>query len=256
MESRPFDAKQDFGRLQAFLAEMRQQVSQAAYYQFGDLLWRIHYASNAFDPATDLRIWQYEDASIAGFAHYQASDDNPEFLLRPELYDSRLADEMVAWVVARAKAGGASAIEASCIEGDARKEAFLAHAGFCPLDDDPMVFMACRLADALPDPNLADGYEFATAAERPDLATVTGTPYSPAAYATMVQSYGYRDELGLRVVHEDEVVAGCIAWYDAVDRCGEFEPVGTVASHRGRGLAYAVMAQVMAHLKRAGAEMV
>ena len=56
MESRPFDAKQDFGRLQAFLAEMRQQVSQAAYYQFGDLLWGNHYASNAFYPDTNLRI--------------------------------------------------------------------------------------------------------------------------------------------------------------------------------------------------------
>ncbi len=77
------------------------------------------------------------------------------------------------------------------------------------------------------------------------------------AYTALYKAPGYRDELGLRVCYQDrEIVAGCICWYDDVGRCGEFEPVGTAEGHRGKGLAYAVMAKALENLSRTRAEMV
>lgn len=253
---RPFDPQHDIPILQTFLAEMRDQVAQAAYYQFGDLMWRIHNAPNGFDPTTDLRIWSAADGRVAGFVHYLAPEENPEFFLRPEHYDSPMADEMIAWAAARARSAGAAAIETSCIESDGPKAAFLARAGFRPLDD-VMVFLARALDEPLPRWRLPDGYAIVSRADRPDLIGFTGNSCSHAAYAAVTNAPGYQDDLGLRVCYQDrEVVAGCICWYDDVDRCGEFEPVGTVDGHRGKGLAFAVMAQAMENLKRRGANRV
>jgi GNAT superfamily N-acetyltransferase len=80
---------------------------------------------------------------------------------------------------------------------------------------------------------------------------------TPAHYAQVCSAPGYKHDLGLRVCYQErEIVAGCIGWYDALDRCGEFEPVGTSEAHRRKGLAFAVMAKVMENLKRYGAETV
>ncbi len=149
LHGRAFSRATDIRKLQAFLAEMRDKVAQAGYFQFGDLMWRIHYAPNHFDAATDLRIWDDDDGRISGFAHYAGADDNPEFFLRPELYDSPMAGEMVDWAVARARMGSAARIETSCIDADRRKAAFLSKAGFKQFDD-PMVFMARRMDVPVP----------------------------------------------------------------------------------------------------------
>ena len=256
MIERMFDPETDIRKLQAFLAEMRHEVAQAAYFQFGDLMWRMHYAANGFEASTDLRIWGDEDGRIGGFVHYGSSDANPEFFLRPALYDSPMAEEMIAWTVARARIGKASSIETSCIESDVAKATFLARAGFRQFDD-PMVFMARSLDRPIPQSPLPDGYTIVSALERPDLPGVTGQPFSHEAYAAIYNAPGYRDDLGLRVCYRGrEIVAGCICWYDDIDNCGEFEPVGTVEAHRGKGLALAVMAQAMENLKRIDAERV
>ena len=149
MIGRAFDPQADIRKLQAFLAEMRHEVAQAAYFQFGDLMWRNHYAANGFEASTDLRIWSDEDGRIGGFVHYLLSDANPEFFLRPALYDSPMADEMITWTVARARADNASTIETSCIGSDGAKAAFLTRAGFRQFDD-PMVFMARSLDEPIP----------------------------------------------------------------------------------------------------------
>lgn len=256
MIGRTFDPETDIRKLQAFLAEMRHEVAQAAYFQFGDLMWRMHYAANSFDASTDLRIWNDEDGRIGSFAHYGASGPNPEFFLRPALYDSPMAEEMIAWTVARARADNASTIETSCIGSDVAKAAFLARAGFQQFDD-PMVFMACSLDRPIPQSQLPDGYAIVSARERPDLPGVTGQPFTHEAYAAIRNAPGYREDLGLRVCYRGrEIVAGAICWYDDIDNCGEFEPVGTVGAQRGKGLALAVMARTMENLRRLGADRV
>lgn len=42
MDARAFNRNDDLRKLQAFLVEMRHRVDQAAYFQLGDLLWRMY----------------------------------------------------------------------------------------------------------------------------------------------------------------------------------------------------------------------
>jgi hypothetical protein len=67
---------------------MRRRIDQAAYFQLGDLLWRIYHLRNGFDDARDLHLWCDDRGEIAGFVFYHSPDDNPEFFLRPERYDA------------------------------------------------------------------------------------------------------------------------------------------------------------------------
>ncbi|MGC9349405.1 MAG: hypothetical protein ACP5JG_14800 [Anaerolineae bacterium] len=92
---RPLNSLDDLRRLQRFLVQMRHQVAQAAYFQFGDLIWRTYYPPNGFHVTRDVRIWDRAGGVIDGFVFYLPRDGNPEFFLRPELYNSRIADEMV-----------------------------------------------------------------------------------------------------------------------------------------------------------------
>ncbi len=70
----------------------------------------------------------------------------------------------------------------------------------------------------------------------------------------IINSNEYIDDLGIRVLFNDEqIVSGCVCWYDNVDKCGLFEPVGTQKEHRGKGLAFSVMAKTIVNLSKYGA---
>lgn len=256
MHGRAFDRQKDIRKLQVFLAEMRHQVAQAAYFQFGDLMWRMHFLPNGFDGTTDIRIWSSDDGEICGFVFYLAPDDNPEFFLRPELYDSRIADEMISWAVARALASNATAIETSCIDSDTVKTEFLKRVGFQPLDD-VMVFMERQLDDTIPACQLPNGYSIVSQVDHLEVVSITGRRITREQNAHVCNAPGYKNDLGLRVCHQNQrIVGGCICWYDDIDNCGEFEPVGINEEHRRKGLAFAVMAKTMENLKKYGADMV
>ncbi len=255
LQRRAFVYERDVPRLQRFLARMRQRVGQAAYFQFGDLLWRIHYPINQFSPTTDLPIWEDADSHILGFGFFLHGHNNPEFYMEPALYGSRLGDEMIAWAVDLARAQGKTAIETSCIARDERKAAFLSDHGFTCLGD-PMLFQERRLAVPIPDITIPEGYTVAPLRIEASELSVTGNnPFPRAAYLAMRQAPGYRPDLDVKAFNGDTVVAGCICWFDEVDGCGELEPVGTHPDHRRRGLAAACITQALRSLRMYGAAM-
>jgi len=61
---------------------------------------------------------------------------------------------------------------------------------------------------------------------------------------------GYTPELDLVAVSADGTFASyCICWLDPVSKIGEFEPVGTRAAYRGKGLGKALMLAGLRRLK-------
>ena len=65
----------------------------------------------------------------------------------------------------------------------------------------------------------------------------------------------YRRDLDLYVVAPDgQFVSFCIAWWDERNRIASLEPVGTVAQHRRRGLARAVVLEAICRVAALGAE--
>ena len=55
------------------------------------------------------------------------------------------------------------------------------------------------------------------------------------------------------VVAREKAVGSALAWFDASYECGELEPVGVAPTHRGRGLAAAMLRFALARLREAGA---
>ena len=250
----PFNKQQDLRKLQHYLAQLRNEVDQAAYLQLGDLLWRIHYLPNRFDELKDLRIWYDQDRNIEGVVFFLVCQDNPEFFLRPRLFESRMATEMVNWAKSRARQTKARKILTSCISGDGMKERFLLKKGFIAVDD-TLVFMGRKLKERLPVSQLPRDYSMIYHDHESCIPSVTGTVLTTDQYAHICHAPGYKRDLGLRVLYKNaEIASGCICWHDDLDRSALLEPVGTAEQHRRKGLAFATIMKTLSNLRKYGVE--
>ena len=259
MHGRAFNRQEDIRKLQIFLAEMRNQGTQAGTFRFGDLMYEMHHPFTGFEEEADIRIWGSDEGGISGFVFFRPPD-NPEFFIRPELYGSRMEDEMLSWTLTRAKERSLESIETSCLDTDAAKAAFLRRRGFTE-GDEVCVLMERSLAEPLPAYRLPDGYSVVTIAERPELACWAS--YSPdwsmsrEAYRHLQSAPGYKADMDVRAFyHDTELASECICWYDDVNNCGQFQPLRTQGEHRRKGLGSAVMTRAMENLRRYGADRV
>lgn len=249
---RHFNPETDIKKLQIFLSEMRKLVSQGGYFHLGDIIYRIYKKGNNFDIKKDIRVWEISD-KIIGFVLYLTTDNNPEFQIRPDLYQTLTAKEMISWTIKRAKELKQKKIEVSCLDIDNKKRDFLLSNNF-EFFDDPIVFMEIDLLK-LPEYKLPNEYSFKTVDELPDLLQLTGEESNSNDYINLYSSKEFKDDLGIRVCYKGKkIVSGCICWYDNIDNSGLFEPVGTAENYRGKGLAYSAMARTLENLYRYGAK--
>jgi GNAT superfamily N-acetyltransferase len=110
-------------------------------------------------------------------------------------------------------------------------------------------------------PVLPAGFRFRTADEAGPEAAVrahqdawTPTAYTAGSYAGLRQAAGYRGDLHVLVEAPDGTMASsAIMWLDEANETVEFEPVGTHAGYRRRGLARAVLLHGMRLARAAGA---
>jgi GNAT superfamily N-acetyltransferase len=256
MQKHAFDRREDVVGLQALLAELRMEGVLPGTFRYGDLMYEMYHPLTGFEAEADIRIWEGDDGGLCGFVFYRPPN-NPEFLLRTGLYGSHVEDEMIQWSLSRAVERGVTSIETSCLDRDTARAEFLCRHGFTKTDD-VCVLLERSLAEPLPVCQLPQGYSVVTLAERPELAC--GIPESGLAqdlYKRIQQAPGYKADLDVRAFYHDTLLAsGCTCWYDEVDHCGQFQPVGTKEGHRRKGLASAVMIRAMENLRRYGADRV
>lgn len=94
MQERAFDRREDVTRLQAFLAELWKEGTPSGTFMCGDLMYEMYHPLTGFGQEADIRIWESDVGGLYGFVFFRPPD-NPEFFFRPELYGSRIEDEMV-----------------------------------------------------------------------------------------------------------------------------------------------------------------
>ena len=261
--SRPFDPLTDPARVIEFIAAANQQQPEQGYVHVGDVLWRL-YQNSVFDPTQHFRLWEDEEGQLLGFAWH----DRPDkilFQIRPDLRGTHLLEPaMLAWgepLIDTTSPAYDGHLWVSIADTDPSTIATLKALGF-ERNEWFMVNMRHPLANPVESPPLPPGYtvravgDEAEWSQRVDLHRDVWNPSKVTldAYQRLRQQAGYDPELDLVVVAPDgQLVAYCICWFDAVNRTGEFEPVGTRAAFRGRGLGKIVIYEGLRRLQAKGA---
>lgn len=220
----------------------------------GDIAWDIGRHPEG-RPAWRMSLWEHA-GRIVGWAWLQLPDG---LALTVDPAHPELVGAAVGW--AGDLAGRHPHVTVLSTEGwhiDA-----LVRLGYAP-DTSGHFFVAHHrdLADLPPDPGVPDGFAVRHTRhdEIPERAALDravwgATSLPEDTFRAMTGRYPYRAAFDHVVEAPDgRLVAYVLGWYDEVNRCGEFEPVGTVAEFRRMGLSRAVGVSVLRAFRDAGGE--
>lgn len=213
---------------------------------YGQIAW---WAANLPHGESEVRLW-HEEGRVVGWG-WVTGGKELEFDLRPT--HRALLDEILAWAEP-----DELLVRADHEDAIARIEAH----GLVHDPDAPWMRLNTRRLDEIETPQLPDGYRVRAVAPRdwPSRVEAHRSAFHPSRfrddiYAFVRSTTAYRRELDCIVEAPDgSVAAYTLAWFDAVNRVGELEPVGTHEDHRRLGLGRAVGLFALEQLRRLGAE--
>jgi GNAT superfamily N-acetyltransferase len=228
----------------------------------GQLSWTRYHA-----PVLDTRprageaisIWRDEAGEVIGFGW---AEDQDWLELQTDPARPEVAEEVIEWFEEWSDAPRQSVV----LMGADPMASVFAEAGFLPETDGPFLEHLVLDLRRLPPTPTTPGYQLRHV--RPDEAgaraachaaawsDVGPSPTTPEAYEAVMRAPLYRVDLDWVAVDADEgLVAGALVWLDPLTGVGLVEPVGTVPSHRGRGLAGAVTLAALHRLREVGGRM-
>lgn len=268
MISRPHTSDSDFDAMLAFTAQCCRDVAPAPWdFHIGELIWQRHNREENVNRWPErVRFWEDDGGSILGVGFYSIQDRQLSLLVRPNAgANVALVESMIAWgndrVIAlpsEPDAGGHLSVEAL---GESALESTLLQLGWQQNDDPPMALFQ-RSLDDIPVPQLPDGFvvrPLSGPEEHADRVAVHREAFNPStftlpAYERVRKADGYDPDLDLVAVSPDGTFAAyCIAWFDAGNATGQFEPVGARESFRRQGLTKATLYSAMHRLAQKGA---
>jgi ribosomal protein S18 acetylase RimI-like enzyme len=224
------------------------------YRMIGDLAWNwcLQHDRPSECPTA---VWN-DNSEVVAWGWLELPD---ALMLQVDPAHPDLAEEVLDW--AEGKAGGGLSVEVCQTETVLIAE--LQRRGYRAEEGPFMVCMARSLADLHQVPRLPRGYVIRQPSSQADVerraaahrAAFDSIRVTGQRHARMMEIWPYRPEFDLVVEGPDGVFAAyCQGWYDAVNRTGEFEPVGTRPGYRRLGLAKAVCTAVLHAFAAAGAE--
>ncbi|MFN8618091.1 MAG: GNAT family N-acetyltransferase [Dehalococcoidia bacterium] len=242
----------------------------------GDIAWQLGMFPETFDLSGEVRLWE-SAGSVAALCIFEPPL-NFTFEIHPRVgFETALADDIFGWVQEqRAKLLGTeeaipiayqmlgeSTLSTEARDSDAARIAFLEEHGYQKVERHS-VHMARSLDEPVDAPAVPPGYRFRYATDadieaRAELHRDAWSVWGPSQFSASryrrLRAQPVYDET-LDVVVEDEsglMQSYCIAWYDAANRVGNFEPVGTRPGAAGRGLGRAVVMEGLRRLRERGA---
>ncbi len=231
------------------MQSLAERVSPATgYHHVGDLTW--NWILGRDQPR---ELWRDGD-QVVGWAWLDGPDSA---MIQVDPARPDIADAAVAWALAL----GVARVELARTE--TTLVAAVRRAGFTPADSGPfMVLMRRPLTDLPPLPRLPDGL-IARPARPADgeawvachAAAFGESSLTGDSYRQLTGLPPYRPEFAQVIEAPDgSCAAYCQGWYNAVNRVGEFEPVGTHPSYQRRGIGRAVCLAVLHSFAAAGGE--
>ncbi|HXW85156.1 MAG TPA: GNAT family N-acetyltransferase [Candidatus Binataceae bacterium] len=273
--SRPCAGVQDLSLLIEFArSTTRDRWPRPTYKKVGDMVW-------GFDPNSDLaanlRLW-FDRAGLAGYAWF-GPPINFEFDIRAGLDpEEPLTHEILDWAEQRAHslalAGRGpvpksmtmlsdASLATEVLDSDGRRRALLERRGYARSERYEARYSR-SLAAPVAAPDLPAGYRLRHATDadieqRVDLHRDAWSVWGPSRmtverYLDLRAAPLYDQELDVVLEGPDgRLVSYCIAWLDAPNRFGHFEPVGCRPAFVGRGFARAVTFEGLRRMRQRGA---
>lgn len=276
--SRAFRGSVDLPRLVVFATELcTLRLPRLSYWNPGDIVWQLGGYPAAADFSQSVRIWE-AGGSIVALAIFEppltfAYDLHPRF---PEW--GELAEDVLSWAEGQCFAllqSGAAApvalamledrsLSVEALESDRERVAFLEANGYHQVERHSVRYRR-SLDGTLPVPLLPRGMRLRHATDadigaRAELHRDSWSVWGPSRfsanrYRRLRAEPVYEESLDVVVEDEDgRLLSYCIAWYDPVNRIGNFEPVGTRPPFTGRGFARAVVREGLRRLQALGAQ--
>jgi len=260
--ARAFSSEHDYAQMRQLVVDHCALKGSLNYATPGDLDW-WRFPHDDQGEITSARLWFDDTERLIGFAW--PSGKQVDHIVHADHAD--LQDEMLAWAEEhRLRTGTADddsvTLTAWAFEQDDARRSLLTARGYEPTD---FVFVhharGLNTPLPIPMPVLPAGYtldhihddiiESRAAAQRD---AFQSTKMTATRYRRLKEAPTYRPELDLVVRDADgEVAAFALVWFDAVNRAGTFEPVGTRIAHQRRGLARALLHAGMHRLQSLGA---
>jgi ribosomal protein S18 acetylase RimI-like enzyme len=281
---RPYEPAQDVLRVRDMLVETAPQFGTLSNWRLERWNYtRYFIATMLGDPdrargLSNIRYWEdtvgvWEDDAdgIVGVVHCEHPDrDIPHlqgeaFFQRRPGYDALLG-EMLAYAEATFYDAARGQIHTYVQENDAALQAALRARGYRKDAEHPGHDAVYVIEGEVPSPPLPAGFVIHSMADDNDRARRSkafGLGFnhpdpqdwpSVATYAELQTAPDYRPDLDLYVKAPDgEHVSFCLVWFDAANRLGVLEPVGTHPDYRRRGLARAVVMEGIRRVAEMGA---
>lgn len=262
MQTRPFATEADYAQLRRLLIASVTEGHAAHYCTIGDLDW-WRYTNKESAGIGVTQLWFADDGALIGCAW--PIDDEVILLSHPR--HRAVEGEMLTWAETRRVALGAAedkplTLAVNGYDGDTARVALLRGCGYTRTEDHHL-YRRQALDRPLDAPTLPSGYavrQMRGAAEVAARVAVHREAFAPSRMAVekhraVMAAPTYRPELDLVVTAPDGTFAAyALTWFDAENRMGYFEPVGTDPAHQRRGLSRAVLTEGLRRLRALGAQ--
>jgi GNAT superfamily N-acetyltransferase len=266
---RNFSGDADLERMERLVLDAYADVGPNFECAVGDLAWRLHRASTV-RPEANIRLWQDDYAgNLIGFAWFIPNGDL-ELVVYPRAWCTAIVPDMLTWGGDRLQAPGATdrpgrALVAWSLQSNSPLNCALTQSGLVPNGHTYLHLARPLSAELVVRPTVPRGYSLreiggpGEAAPRAALhrAAFPHSHITPEGYARMMTTRHYRTGLDIVAVSpQGDFAAMALAWFDAENKTGELEPVGTHPNHRRKNLARATCEEAMRRLWALGAETV
>jgi len=267
MNRRSYQDANDLDLLQAFNSDAIAVAKGCGYLHPGDIPHHLFNGNKYYVPSDLLSIWE-DELGVAAWLLVGPRHKGFDAQVRPTLRGTAFARGVYEYAEGRTIElmreheiqGDEIGFEAwQCDEATGE---LLQQMGWKRVVDAPWTVNRICLRDA-PSPVLPSGYriravrgsEEAAAVAEAHASAFPGANWTPALYRDVMESPGYAPDREYVVEARDGTFAAfTVTWHDPVNKTGLFEPVGTHADHRRRGLARALLCFAMGRMAEAGME--
>ena len=267
MNRRAYRDARDVELLQTFNAKASAEAKGCGYLHPGDIPHHLFNGNKTYNPSDLPSIWEDENG-VAAWVLVGPRRRGFDAQVRPSLRGTAFARDLYAYAEGRTiELMREHEIEGDDIEFEAWRcdqatGELLERMGWKRVAGAPWAVNRIRLEDA-PAPSIPAGYTMRAVAGASEAASVAavhasafpGANWTSELYRYVMDSPGYAPEREFVTQAPDGTLAAFTGtWHDPINKTGLFEPVGTHAARRRRGLARALICFAMGKMVEAGME--